>query len=64
MADTSDRDVAQHAATAEPASGRMPIELVTMVMENLLEYGFDPHDEPPLECKLPKKAKRRKWIRR
>jgi hypothetical protein len=34
MADTSDRDVAQHAATAEPASGRMPIELVTMVMQN------------------------------
>jgi hypothetical protein len=49
MADTSDRDVAQHAATAEPASGRMPIELVTMVMEYLLEYGLDPHGEPPLE---------------
>jgi hypothetical protein len=56
MADTSDRDVAQHAATAEPASGRMPIELVTMVMENLLEYGLDPHGEPPLECETIKEG--------
>jgi hypothetical protein len=56
MADTSDRDVAQHAATAEPASGRMPIELVTIVIENLLESGFDPHGEPPLECETIKEG--------